>query len=218
MDVIIKKQPILAALRLMSMKRVVVVLFSVGAALVAVALGRAQAPSDVSDGPRYADRTSLVRPDDYREWSFLSSGLGMTYEAESGTEASGPELFQNVFVNPSSYRSFMQSGRWPDRTVFVLELRRAATGGSINQAGRFQGDLYALEAEVKDSTFEDGWAFFDFGRAGALLDRAEPLSGDRVARCVECHSEHTAVERTFVQFYPTLYEVAREKRTLKPGF
>ena len=213
-----KKQPILAALSLVSKKRVAVVLFSVGAALVAVASGRAQAPSDVSDGLRYADGTSLVRPDDYRGWSFLSSGLGMTYQAESGAEDNGPELFQNVFVNPSSYRHFMESGRWPDRTVFVLELRQAETDGSINQAGRFQGDLYALEAEVKDSKFEDGWAFFDFGRAGALLDRAEPLSGDRVARCVECHSEHTAVERTFVQFYPALYEVAREKGSLKPGF
>ena len=45
-----KKQPILAALSLVSKKRVAVVLFSVGAALVAVASGRAQAPSDVSDG------------------------------------------------------------------------------------------------------------------------------------------------------------------------
>jgi hypothetical protein len=26
------------------------------------------------------------------------------------------------------------------------------------------------------------------------------------------------VERTFVQFYPTLLEVARQKGTLKPGF
>ena len=69
-----------------------------------------------------------------------------------------------------------------------------------------------------DSSFEDGWAFFNFGRAGALADTAAPLTGERVARCIECHTEHTAVERTFVQFYPTLLEVAREKGTLKPGF
>jgi hypothetical protein len=35
---------------------------------------------------------------------------------------------------------------------------------------------------------------------------------------VECHTQHTAVERTFVQFYPTLLEVARRKGTLKPAF
>jgi len=31
-------------------------------------------------GPVYANGTNLVRPTDYREWTFLSSGLGMTYE------------------------------------------------------------------------------------------------------------------------------------------
>ncbi len=75
-----------------------------------------------------------------------------------------------------------------------------------------------LEAEVKDSRFEDGWAFFDLGPANALRETAAPLSGERVARCIECHTKHTAVERTFVQFYPTLLEVARAKGTLKPGF
>jgi hypothetical protein len=46
---------------------------------------------------------------------------------------------------------------------------------------------------------------------------AKPLAGDEVASCVQCHSEHGAVERTFVQFYPHLLDVAREKGTLKPG-
>ena len=49
-------------------------------------------------------------------------------------------------------------------------------------------------------------------------DVAQPLSGETLAGCVECHTKHTAVERTFVQFYPTLLEVARRMGTLKPGF
>ncbi|MBI4264556.1 MAG: hypothetical protein HY657_09285 [Acidobacteria bacterium] len=71
---------------------------------------------------------------------------------------------------------------------------------------------------MKDARFPEGWAFFNFGQAAALRDAAGPLSGEAVARCVDCHTKHTAVERTFVQFYPTLLEVAREKGTLKPGF
>ena len=178
----------------------------------------ARAQSEADDGPRYTNGTSLVRPDNYREWTFLSSGLSMTYEPTAGGAPAGPELFQNVFVNPSSYRQFMETGTWPDRTIFILEFRQAATEASINRAGRFQTDLAMLEAEVKDSRFPDGWAFFTFGSASALRDVAQPLSGDRVARCIECHTEHTAVERTFVQFYPTLYDVARRMGTLKPGF
>jgi hypothetical protein len=111
----------------------------------------------------------------------------------------------------------MQTGRWPDATILVLEFRRALTDAPPNTGGRFQGELLGLEAEVKDSRFPDGWAFFNFG-SGTPADEAPPLSGDTVARCVECHTKHTAVERTFVQFYPTLLEVARQKGTVKPGF
>lgn len=171
------------------------------------------------DGPQYRDSTHLVRPIDYREWPFLGAGLGMTYdEPGSGAQASAPQLFSNVFVNPSSYRAFMQTGRWPDRTVFVLEFRNSSSAASINKAGRFQTDIAFLEAEVKDSRFPDGWAYFNFGRGAKLAEVAAPLEGKAVAGCIECHTKHTAVERTFVQFYPTLLEVARRMGTLKPGF
>jgi len=112
----------------------------------------------------------------------------------------------------------METGTWPDPSIFVLELRQAATDASINTAGRTQTDLAFLEAEVKDSRFPYGWAFYNFGPAGSMRDVAPPLEGDQAAPCVECHTEHTAAERTFVQFYPTLYEVARRMGTLKPGF
>jgi hypothetical protein len=79
-----------------------------------VALG-AQQP--VSDGPQYAGGNTLVKPANYREWTFLASGLGMTYDASAaGT------TFTNVFVNPAAYRGFMSTGRWPDKSVFVLRV------------------------------------------------------------------------------------------------
>ena len=164
---------------------------------------------------RYVKGTRLVRPADYRSWAWISSGLGMTYEGEAARPGQ-PPTFTNVFVNPSSYRSFMQTGRWPDRTIFVLEFRASTTQGSINTGGYFQGALVGLEAEVKDSRFPDGWAFYNFGQAASLASDAEPI--EDAARCVECHTKHTAVERTFVQFYPTLLEVARKMGTVKPGF
>lgn len=113
----------------------------------------------------------------------------------------------------------MKTGKWPDRTVFVLEFRGSTSEGSINKAGRFQSRLVGLEAEVKDSRFPDGWAFFNFmpkGPNGPILENAQPLPEN--AGCVECHTKNTAVERTFVQFYPTLLDVARKLGTVKPGF
>jgi Cytochrome P460 len=137
----------------------------------------------------------------------------MTYQPP-GT-APAPPTFGNVFVNPSSYHSFMQTGKWPNGTIFVLEFRNSDSEASINKAGRFQTALAGVEAEVKDSRFPDGWAYYGFmGTATST----PPLSGTAVAACVDCHTKNTAVERTFVQFYPTLLDVARQKGTLKPGF
>ncbi len=186
-----------------------------GFVYVAIASIAIYAQQSQRDGPRY-DGMRLVRPVDYREWPFLGSGLGLTYDNPNSANAAPP--FTNVFVNPSSYRSFIQTGTWPNQTVFVLESRRSETNAAPNVGGRFQGEMLGLEAEVKDARFPDGWAFFNFGRASALTSVAAPLTGNAVSGCVECHTQHTAVERTFVQFYPTLLEIARRKGTLKPGF
>jgi hypothetical protein len=199
---------------------------SVVAALAAIGLfsawaARAQqrAASDTGDGPRYSNGTDLIRPANYREWVFLSSSLGLTYEP-SGSASNRPPTFGNVFVNPSSYRSFMQTGKWPDKTIFVLEFRQSESAASINKNGRFQTTLAVVEAEVKDSRSPDGWAFFNFGSGppGPAGVGVPPLSGERAAPCVECHTQHTAVERTFVQFYPTLFEVAKRLGTVKPDY
>jgi hypothetical protein len=168
------------------------------------------------DGPQYVEGDNLVRPANYREWVFVGSGLGLNYDQGAASNTT----FTNVFVNPAAYRGFMSTGRWPDKSVFVLEFRASGTEAPPNTTGRFQTRLVGLEAEVKDSRFPDGWAFYNFRlKADAPpADSVPPLAGKDVASCVECHTKSTAVERTFVQFYPTLLEVARAKGTVKPGF
>src|SRR5450432_3025227 len=97
--------------------------------------------------PEYTAEGKLLRPANYREWIYLSSGLGMTYGSKSNSEPA----FDNVYVSPASYREFQKTGRWPEKTMFVLEIRAASSHGSINKGGHFQTDLIAVEAEVKDS-------------------------------------------------------------------
>ena len=184
-------------------------------ALVSGWAASAQQPA-ADDGPRYSNRTNLIRPANYREWVFLSSSLDLNYPPPGAPP--GPQRFDNVFVNPSSYRAFMQTGKWPDRTIFVLEFREAAKEASLDRPGKFQAAVTGVEAEVKDSRFPDGWAFFNFGPPGLSNVGVPPLSGDTVARCIDCHTKHTAVERTFVQFYPTLFEVAKRLGTVKRDY
>jgi hypothetical protein len=131
----------------------------------------------------------------------------MTYGSPETASAQEPR-FDNVFVTRTAYRSFLATGTWPDKTMFVLEVRSSESKASINKGGRSQSDLLAIEAEVKNG---GKWTFYGFGRDGAV---GKPIPA--TATCYSCHGQHGAVDNTFVQFYPTLLTVAREKGTLKP--
>jgi hypothetical protein len=163
-----------------------------------------------SDFPRYDANGQMLRAAEYREWIWLSSGLGMSYNPGSASADNDNPPFDNVFVNPSAYRSFLRTGTWPDKTVLLLEGRASVNKGSINQRGHFQGELTELEAHVKDEVrFPGKWAFFSFDRS-AKSAPAIPKS----ASCYSCHEQHGAVDTTFVQFYPTLLGIAKQKSTL----
>lgn len=178
-------------------------------AMIAAALiVSAAAQSTPSDGPQYTRDGKLARPQNYREWIFLSSGLGMTY----GPLASpGEPRFDNVFVNPAAYRAFLDTGRWPDQTVLVLEVRSSQSKGSINRGGHFQDEVVGVELHVKDEKrFPGKWAFFRFGE-GEQASTVIPST----ATCYSCHQQNGAVDTTFVQFYPTLIGAAKAKGTMK---
>ena len=175
------------------------------------AASRPPADEAAPAGPRYTAGGELIRPSDFREWMFVTSGLGMTYNQPTG--AARTPNFTNVYVNPSSYRAFMKTGQWPDKTMFILEVRASSSEGSINKGGHFQSNLVVMEASVKDEArFPGKWAYFDFGRDMKPQVAALP----RTERCYACHTDNGAVDNTFVQFYPTLLEVATKMGTVKP--
>ncbi|HUQ71193.1 MAG TPA: cytochrome P460 family protein [Planctomycetaceae bacterium] len=155
---------------------------------------------------------ALTFPAGYREWVFLSAGLGMNY-GPNAPAAGRPQNFTNVFVNPSSYQAFVKTGAWPDQTTFVLEIRGAATEGSINRSGQYQTDIRAIEVNRKDGRVPGGWAFYDFGRNTTPAARLPPT-----ATCYSCHAANAAVEHTFVQFYPDLMAIAKRLGTVKADF
>ena len=163
-------------------------------------------------GPaRFDAQQRLLFPADYREWVFLSSGQNMTY-GPAATAAPKP-VFDNVFVNPQAHAEFRKTGRWPDGTMFALEVRGGQNKGSINKDGSFQaGEPRAVEVHLKDKRFEGGWAFFGFD--GDKPAKQIPTS----ASCYSCHRDHAAVDTTFVQFYPTLLPIAQEAGTLAPAY
>ena len=164
----------------------------------------------VGSGPEYTSDGQLKLPEDYRRWTYLTTGFDMSYnKAMSGMDH---HMFDNVFVNPEAYNSFLETGTWPDKTMLVLEGRMAEGKGSINQKGNFQStEVMGREVHVKDLARGD-WAFYIFGDAktAKLVDRS--------MACYSCHAEHAAVDTTFVQFYPTLLPIAKSKGTLSAAY
>ena len=150
-------------------------------------------------------------PANYREWIYLSSGLNMSYRPMPGMM--GHDMFDNVFVNPSAYEAFLETGTWPDQTMLVLEVRGAGSKASINKSGHFQnGDGMGREVHIKDKRLPGAWAFYDF-------DDAKPNTPfPHEMDCYSCHEQHAAVDTTFVQFYPTLIKIAEQKDTLSAAY
>lgn len=180
--------------------------------ILAISLLWTTLPAQQTDEPRYTVDGKLMRPDKYREWIYLSSGLGMTYGLADAAVGPDSERFDNVFVTPQAYRAFVRTGTWPDRTMFALEVRSSATKGSINRGGHYQEGIAALEIHLKDQKrVPNGWAFFGFGNADKTAKAFPPNSA-----CQTCHAKNGAVDETFVQFYPTLLPIAKAKGTLKP--
>jgi hypothetical protein len=180
-------------------------------AVIGMYVGRTSAANDAASPVKFNSDGTLVRPEGYRRWVYVSSGFGMSYNPNAG--GNGAPAFTNVFVNPASYDYFVANGKWPDKTMFVLEIYGSTSHGSINKSGSYQETFQGLDVEVKDQArFPDKWAYFGFDGDEKSARATAPSKNE----CWKCHDQNAAVEHTFVQFYPELLKVARSKGTIKP--
>jgi len=159
------------------------------------------------------DNTHMPIPADYRSWVFLTSSLDLDYNDAVPGASGRPSVLDNVFVNPEAWRSFLQSGTWPDKTVLVKENRIAESAGTLSKSGKFQTRIVSMELHVKDEArFPGKWAFF------VSNGKAPGLQVPMGAECYSCHAQHGAVDTSFVQFYPTLLDIAKTRGTLSQGY
>lgn len=166
----------------------------------------ALANSTPANQPVYLSDGNLTVPDNYREWTFLTSDFGMNYS----TGTNSHPMFTNVYVTPEAYQGFKSTGKWPDKSMFIVEIYSPATHGSINKGGHYQDAFMGLDIEVKDSSRPQEWSYYTAGSG-------KTTAGILDAGCNTCHNRNGAVEHTFVQFYPTLLDFAMEKNLVKPG-
>jgi hypothetical protein len=170
-------------------------------------VGSATAVSAPQVGPLAAvfqGENTLVRPDGYREWVFVGSSLGLSYDdVPEEVATSEDDLFHNVYIDPVGYERFQESGEFADGTVMILELATAAVKTEPGLQGMYEDRFVALEASVRDSSrFEGDWAYFSFTeRGGGMKDTAEPFDQEN---CWKCHNENAETDMVFTQFYPVL--------------
>ena len=164
--------------------------------------------------PQYPSADNMAVPPDYPEWVFLTASLDLNYNTAAEPGPGQMHMLDNVFASPQAYKTFLKTGTWPEQTVLVKENRIAESAGTLSKSGRFQTGVMNLEIHVKDKTrFPGGWAFFvspDGKADGKLMPQT--------ANCYSCHQDHGAVDTTFVQFYPTLLGIAKDKGTLSANY
>lgn len=152
-------------------------------------------------GPSYTGDNELIRPEGYHEWVFIGATLGMSYEPNEARRKD--PKFHNLYINPASYHEYKKTGRFPERTIFVMEVLTAGSHSSINKQGNFQDKVLGIEVALKDSSrFKESWAYFNFIRDdGSAADSVKAFPKER---CWACHNEHAETDNVFTQFYPVL--------------
>jgi hypothetical protein len=161
-------------------------------------------------GVAQAQDSTMAVPGNYRDWVFLTSSMDLNYTT---TVAPGQHMLDNVYVNPEAHKVFLATGTWPDKTILIKENRMAESAGTLSKAGYFQAAVKNLEIHIKDERFAGKWAFF-VSEDGKAAGKLQP----QTASCYSCHQDHAAVDTTFVQFYPTLFGIAKDKSTLSAAY
>jgi hypothetical protein len=159
-------------------------------------------PPQTGIGPRYASDGTLLLPDDYRQWVFVGSSLGLSYSAG----LPGMEMFHETLMEPTAYKHFVATGTFREGTMLALILH--GTGESVLPArrGKFAAGVHGVEMAVKDSSRRaEGWAYYNFGGMWGLRKTAQAIAKES---CYNCHLQHAKRDNVFLQFYPLLAEAA----------
>src|SRR5215471_15100830 len=186
----------------------------------ALAASGLSARSQSADEPRYAPGGDLLLPSGFDTWVFVGSNLGLSYTPDAAAAASAPppraprQQFHNVYINRAAYDYFSANGRFPEKTVLVMQVFEAADKEprGVLASGVFNGRRVGLEAAVKNASRPDGstmpWAYYNFTDPS---DRSKVLASAAAfpdEACANCHQRHASIDNVWVQFYPALRDKA----------
>lgn len=149
--------------------------------------------------PEYAGKAVLKTPENYRDWYFVGSNLGISYSENASKE----NFFKNIYIPKTAADAFKKTGVFPEKTMLVMEVYQPTKDASPAKQGQFEGKFVGVEVAVKDKdAVAEGWAYYNFiGDNGQQKSTAKAFGKQA---CWSCHKEHGAKDNVFVQFYPRL--------------
>src|ERR1700752_3181070 len=157
------------------------------------------AQSQSSDEPRYAPGGDLLLPNGFDTWVFVGSNLGLSYMPDAAA-ASPPrppmQQFHNVSITRAAYDYFSANGRFPDRTVLVMQVFEAVDKEPRNvlASGVFNGRRVGLEVAVKNTSRPDGkttpWAYYNFTDPSDPTKVLASATAFPDENCANCHQRH----------------------------
>jgi hypothetical protein len=170
---------------------------------VSVLAQRRRPGPDPAQSPAVFDGNALIRPEGYRDWLAVGPATWMDHSRiDHGAASAAAAAMKRVYINPSGYQGYVNSGTFPDGTLLVWE----SIERESEAAGRPRERSSVLLAAAKDSARfggAGGWGFFDFsGPGGKALSRAPALPES--TGCRACHRQDAETDHVFTQFYPVL--------------
>lgn len=157
--------------------------------------------------PEFNAKGELVQPVDFRQWVFI--GAPLTPHGLNNGKANFPE-FHNVYVQPSAFKAYRATGKWPEGTMMVKELQLVngpaefPDGSRFEPSGRgyFPGPVNGLDVSVKDSKrFAEtkNWGYFNFNHSAPPYLKAASLRP--VGECAGCHIANADEDMVYVKLY-----------------
>ncbi len=159
------------------------------------------APAEEKFSPWVDAQGAITLPKDFRRWVHLGTFV-VTDEKAPGYGV------HDVYTQPRSVEAYKKTGKFPDGTVLVKEIRKVKSGAMTTGFANWAGEVLVWFVMVKDSRgrfpknpiWGDGWGW-------ALYKAEDPkknLATDYKRDCLGCHIPAKDTDWVYVQGYPTL--------------
>lgn len=152
---------------------------------------------------RWVDASGNIKlPENYRQdWGHAGSWI----VADPKAPGHG---FHDVYLQKQAAKTYRETGKFPDGTVLVKEVRQVKAGAQTTGHAQWAGDTNVWFVMVKDSQgrfansphWKEGWGWGLYEAKNPKLN----VSKSFAETCMACHTPAKKTDWVFINGYPSL--------------